>query len=502
MNKPFILAQLFSDHMIFQANKPIRIFGSCEKNIMISISFLDKIYHFPTKDASFVFELDSFDYLEHPFTFTVFTDTYAVSIHDCLIGEVLIASGQSNMQFLVKDCKNVPIKENPLIRFYEVAKLPFENANVEFPYFYFSNEKWYPCVQSAINEFSTIGYNIARQLYEELHIPIGVISCNMGDTSIFSWADNLELDRHPELKAFMDQYRQELAKYPTNEAYIERYNFQLPRLMNFYGEIEKGVREGLPADESHRQAYEKVPDPYIPMGPRHHNRPSGCFDMMVRKILPFHSRAVMFYQGESNHQEVEIYSIGFQSMIDSWRKAFMDQSLPFFYVQIAGYSYPGVDSLRIALLREAQEKCENPDDQVYMVSAADCGELDNIHPKDKQVVSKRLGDMILENVFSRIKNATSPKAVLSGYEGGEVWISTADYPFCLISLSGHNQGFTSSQDGKTFTKIENVKIVGSNISFHVPSNTVEIRYAYESYPLMDIYSENKWPLLPFRFFLK
>ena len=501
MGKRFQLASLFSDHMIFQANKPVRLFGVCENNQSFHITFFDKNYFFKTKGETFVFELGTYDYVQIPFSFTIASEEEKITIQDCLIGEVFIASGQSNMQFIMKDCIEVPIQENPLIRFYEVAKLPFDNADKEFPYFYFSNEAWYACTKESTLNFSTIGYLVSNQLYSEMNVPIGIISCNMGDTSVFSWCEYNLLETKVELKEFMNQYRQEIAKYESLEKYTQKYNEKLPQLMNFYGEIEKGIREGLSAEKSHEDAYKAYPDPYIPMGPRHHNRPAGCFEMMVRKIIPFVSRGVFFYQGESNHQQVSIYQFGFQAMVESWRDAFKDKNLPFVFVQIAGYSYPGVEELTIAKLREEQEKCQNPANYIYMVTAADRGEKDNIHPKDKRDVSKRIADMVMERIFLKPMNAFSPRLKYAKKGVNQIVIAFQDNVSNLVTLSKKKLGIYVSKNHVDFEMCKSVLIEENRIILKDVQDIVEIRYAYTSYPLMDFYTINDLPVLPFRVLL-
>lgn len=500
MNKSFILENVFQNHMMFQADQPIRLFGESKSIQSIIITLFDRQYFYSISSGKFMIELPLIPYISESFKVIIESSNGQKQIiNDCIFGDIYVASGQSNMQFVLKDCIYDEIIESSQIRLYEVPKLPYENAHIEFPYLYSSNPSWSHCTKEEALKFSTIGYLVATQLYQTLKRPIGIISCNMGDTSVFSWTDSVSLQNNPVLKSYLDFYQTELDKYRSIEEYNERFNKQLPRLMEFYGQIDKGIKSGLPSDKAHEEAYKYYPDPYIPMGPKHYNRPAGCYEMMISKIMPLSIKGFLFYQGESDHQNCRIYEDGLRTLITSVRTSFKNAELPFIYVQIANYSYPGTEKDAIASIREAQNNCIDVNKHVYMVTALDQGESENIHPRDKRIVSKRLGNVILEYIYQTEKDSLSPQ-----YESHQIMndesilISLKNNPLPLKSLSGLNKGFYALNKDSALIPITNVVVNEHNILIQNVDHYREIRYGFENNPILDIYSKNDLPLLPFR----
>jgi len=107
MTNYFQLETLFSDHIMFQADQPIRLFGTCHKNIHLTIILQAHHYSYDLMDEHFVIELPMIPYFEETFDLTIQCNAQIVTLHDCLFGDVYVASGQSNMQFTVKEATNI-----------------------------------------------------------------------------------------------------------------------------------------------------------------------------------------------------------------------------------------------------------------------------------------------------------------------------------------------------------------------------------------------------------
>jgi len=500
MKTNFTLAPIFSDHMMFQAGKPIRIFGTCRPGIELSIHFRNLVTVLITSGEKFCSELPAASIVKEPFEFVISSGDQVVTVRDCLVGDVFIASGQSNMQFTLKEGIPVDAADNPDIRFYEVPKVPYEGANLEFSWLYPSNPHWTACSKESSPWFSAIGYFVSQRLQKELDIPIGIISCNLGDTSVFSWTDMESLRSTPGLSRILGDYAEAMEKYENIEAYNSLFHRQIPRLMEFWGEIDKGRKAGLNADDANNEAFKKYPDPYIPMGPKHYNRPSGMFDSLLDTIVPFASKGVLFYQGESNHQDCRLYELGFLTMMKGWRRVFKDSALPFVFVQVAGYSYPGVGKDSIQIVREAQQNAIDLEDNRFMVTAIDLGEAENIHPKDKSVVADRLSNVVLEKIYHHNSVHDSLSPAFMGYVacGDDILIKTRFNFQNLVSRSGKNFGFKVSTDHEIFVDCLDVILEENGILFKNAGRIQEIRYAFEPFPNCDIYTMNGLPLLPFR----
>ncbi|MEZ5000561.1 MAG: sialate O-acetylesterase [Bacteroidales bacterium] len=93
--------------------------------------------------------------------------------------------------------------------------------------------------------------------------------------------------------------------------------------------------------------------------------PTALFNSMIYPLIPFTIRGVLWYQGESNRSEPGKYSTLFPAMVRDWRERWGLGDFPFFYVQIAPYSYSNKEAFNsvenTAFLREAQIDCLDPD---------------------------------------------------------------------------------------------------------------------------------------------
>lgn len=485
--------------MVFQAGKPVKLFGTCKKKIELRVEWKGESIKYRTEGTAFLIELPALPVTKTPFSFIIACRKQEVAIKDCLAGDVIFCSGQSNMQFTLKETVfETRPAANRNIRYYEVPKLPYENADVEFPGFYRSEPKWSECTRESALAFSAVGYYVSQGLEEELDIPIGVISCNQGDTSVFSWTNMIDLVDNPSLAPHVAGYRAELAKYPKTDDYDKLFKARLPRWMEFRSEFQRGIAAGIGSEEANRQANDKIGESSLPMGPKHWNRPSGAFDAMVKTVAPYPIKAVLYYQGESDHQHRELYEQAFKTMIKSWRQAFGDSALPFVFTQVAGYSYPGLTEPGIAYIREAQAACINTTDGVFMASAVDLGEENDLHPKDKREISRRLLNVLLERLYRKGKNSGSPALFSYQYSEGKLVVYTQYNNLNLVSRSGQNLGFTVvTEDGRE-SEVESITLTGNQIVVRNIRNAKEIRHCFRNFPHCDIYSANELPLLPFR----
>lgn len=437
-------------------------------------------------------------YLKTPFEVEIACKNQTVSLHDCLSGEVFIAAGQANMGFPLKETYETRVRENRLIRFFEVPRMPYANANLEFPDIFPADSRWRSCEEKTAMEFSAIGNHVAQALFEDLDVPIGIISCCQYDTSIFSWAGMLELCELPGLARYLSNYRQEVAKYKSLDEYCEKFNKTLPVTLDLYREFREMEKSGISSTQIFEKMAKKRQEFLLPMGPKHPNRPAGTFETMVKFLVPFPVKAVLFYQGESDTDHGELYEEAFKAMVKSWRRVFEEPALPFVFVQIAGSSYPKLRETAAALVREAQGRCVSFLNNVYMASAVDLGEENSLHPRDKGPVSRRLANVVLEKIFRKGKNNMCPAYFSHSVADGQITVFTEFNNLNLVSRSNQCRGFKISFDGETFVDCESVALVNSQIVIRSARKIREIRYCFANLPHCDIYTTNDLPLLPFR----
>ncbi|MDH6310886.1 sialate O-acetylesterase [Dysgonomonas sp. PFB1-18] len=197
------LPSVFSDNMVIQQNKPIRIWGWADKNESVEVRFLSQVKKAKAdKDGKWKLTLNPVSY-GGPYSLEVKGKSNNIVLKNILIGEVWLCSGQSNMEWTVKDVNNanseIDNANYPQIRSFNVVKAigmkPEEKLEGE----------WQVCSPSTVANFSAVGYFFARKLNQELNIPIGIINSSWGGTDIETWTS-------PEAVAkldskFMERYK-------------------------------------------------------------------------------------------------------------------------------------------------------------------------------------------------------------------------------------------------------------------------------------------------------
>ncbi|MBS1703914.1 MAG: beta galactosidase jelly roll domain-containing protein [Armatimonadetes bacterium] len=148
--------------------------------------------------------------------------------------------------------------------------------------------------------------------------------------------------------------------------------------------------------------------PIRPMGPGDRNAPAGAFDGMIAPIIPYGIKGVLWYQGENNVGQPDAYRTAFPTLIDDWRARWSKPNLPFFFVQLPGYSRAGEpDKKQWAELRDAQLSGLNLP-YVRMVVSIDQVDPDTIHPIKKYEIGRRLANLALAQVYGSGAYAFSP----------------------------------------------------------------------------------------------
>ena len=128
--------------------------------------------------------------------------------------------------------------------------------------------------------------------------------------------------------------------------------------------------------------------------------PTVLYNAMIAPLIPFNMKGAIWYQGENNVWFPEEYAKSFPLLINAWRNNWAQGDFPFYYVQIAPYNYNSKTNSMAAILRESQRvtmKLPN----TGMVVTSDIGDVDNIHPANKQDVGKRLALWALNKTYGK-----------------------------------------------------------------------------------------------------
>jgi sialate O-acetylesterase len=484
------LPSIFSSHMVVQQKKPIRIWGTASANekVAVSVDGGDAVNATSAADGTWEAELAALD-AGGPHTIKV-TGSNTIELTDVLVGEVWVCSGQSNMEWPVA-ASNDPDLEIAATDFPQIRMISVPLLGTQEPRSTFVGE-WKVCKPDTARDFSAVGYFFGRQLHQTLRVPVGLIDNAWGGSSCEAWIrrDLLEkdvenygplMDRWRNTEATFD-YEKEMAKY--KEA-----------LAKWETEAEAAKQAGKP------EPGKRPNPPNNPLGNQH--RPGNLYNGMLKPILGFPIRGAIWYQGESNAGRAYQYREMFPLMIQNWRDDWKQGEFPFYWVQLADFmnEQPNPVESNWAELREAQtltmSKLPNTGEAVII----DIGEADDIHPRNKQDVAKRLARWALAKDYG-IEIAHRSPAFKSVDRNGNKLVVTFDYvgggldPFDV----GEVKGFAIAAQGQPFVWAS-AKVIAKD-KIEVWSDSVseptDVRYAWADNPVCNLRSREGLPVTPFR----
>lgn len=456
------LGSNLQDSMVIQQNKPFTIWGkSSAAEVAIRVDWLSGTVRVPVVNGDFlgmvpVPMVQTGDFRPHVVEVT--DGASSVVLRDVLIGEVWICSGQSNMQFPLKEAtdstREIAAADVPGIRLLNVA-LNFSAQPIET-----FRGKWESCRPSTARGFSAVGYFFGRELYQALHVPVGVIFTGIGASSAQAYVPQPVLAADTQL----------------NRIYLQPY-LNSPR--------SKEVIDG-------GFSFEKVTRPFL------------LYNAMIHPLRHVSVKGICWYQGEANRKERESYTRLTQTLIRSWRDAFGQGELPFYYVQVAPFFLDKEDPTLAdyAFFREAQEKVDGLNNTA-MITTVDVGEAKNLHPHNKKPIGVRLAKTALNRIYGwqdmvwrgpqyQHMEVRGKQAVIyfeRGTVAGGLRTDDGGAPR-FFEVAGEDRQFFPAE-----AKIDGDKVIVWAAKVKKP---LAVRYAFTNYAVTTLHNGEGWPVIPFR----
>lgn len=194
MKRSFILADVFTDNMIFQAEKPIKIFGKCKKNTVINFKLLETQLCIKTKSDYFEVEFPSMSFRENAFSISIFTKKEKVTLYNCQIGDVYLFLGGMNV--------SMPLSES-------YDSLDYDSLDLRFFKCSEDGSAWQVANRENFKLFGALSYLFAQRMHEIVKTPIGIIDCSHHNSRIFSWMSILDIQNNKEIKLLTTKYKSE-----------------------------------------------------------------------------------------------------------------------------------------------------------------------------------------------------------------------------------------------------------------------------------------------------
>ena len=303
------LPAIFGDHMVLQRGQKVPVWGTADAGEQVNVSIGDtKATATAGADGKWQLSLDSLKASDQPTDVTV-TGKNTITIKDVLVGDVWVASGQSNMEFGMNGAHNasveIPKADHPTIRLFIVQKKTALEPQADCV------GKWDVCSPTTVGRFSAVGYFFARDIAESQKVPVGMIGTYWGGTPAQSWTSIEALAEHPETKTFADSFNKLREDLPTLKEKYEKellpaYETAHKKWQEEFGEeFTKATKQWM-EDTNKAKAEGKAPtsrpvppqpEPRKPTVPGENaSIPSVLTNGMIAPIIPFAIKGAIWYQ--------------------------------------------------------------------------------------------------------------------------------------------------------------------------------------------------------------
>lgn len=451
------LPKIFSDHMVVQQSATINVCGTAEPGQKLAVRFAGQEFKV-TADAKGNWNCKiKTGVAGGPYELEV-ADVEGepkVMFSDVWIGEVWICSGQAAMkvsQALNSKTEVDQSKNFPNLRLFTVGQFASAEPLNDFA----KATAWSVCSPETVKDFSATAYFFGRELSKELtDVKIGLIDASWEGTVCEAW---------------------------TSRAAMEKVDALKPLLKH--------------SDEND--------DPNSP------NRVANLFNGMIAPLRETPFRGAIWYQGEANNGRGHQYATLFSTLIKDWRQQFGIGDFPFYFVQLAPYRYKLESNESLAEVRDAQLKTLKTVVNTGMVVTTDIGNVEEISPKNKQSVGRRLALIALAKIYKALLPEEKQSISFSGpiYESMKVEGNTIRIKF------SHAQGLQiRSNDGESLTGFSicgkdqkfvaaEAKIDGETVVVSSPevAEPVHVRFAWDDTAQPNLINQGPPPLpaSPFR----
>ena len=476
------LPRILSSHMVVQRDLPVHIWGTAAVGESIQVTFRGDTrstisgplgrwsVYLPPGAAGGAFNL----IVKGTPSTGAPGPQDSVSLDDVLVGDLWVASGQSNMEFEMRKAataaQDLPHAANPRIRLLIVNKIASE-----YPKDDIETSGWAASTPETARDFSAVAWYFARDIELKEHVPIGVIDSTWGGTVAEAWT--------------------RLAALGQDAA--------LAPLFVSWGRMTEHEEDALIADkqEQRQRAEAKTsgkPEPQFPWHPTLLSwGPGMLWNGMIAPLTPFPIRGVIWYQGESNSAlaRAPLYQRVFSTLIEDWRHQWAIGDFPFLFVQISNFkSSPAEDW---AELREQQLKTLTLRNTAMAVTI-DIGNPVDVHPTDKVDVGARLALAARALTYGEDVSYSGPIFRQATPEGPAIRVWFEHHAGGLFAKGEVLTGFeVAGSDSKFVSAV--AKIDGNTVvvSSDAVSDPQFVRYGWSNSPDCNLFNGNGLPASPF-----
>lgn len=526
--------------MVLQQGMSLPIWGMADPGEKVTVTFIgQEVTTTAAPDGRWRVNLEPV-YLRSSPDILIINGKNHLQISDVLVGDVWLCSGQSNMEWPLSKSDH---SDEEIPRAYDAGLRLFtvKQASALNPLHTLQGE-WKICTPESAADFSAVGYFFGRDLRKTTGLPIGLIGAYWGGTSAQAWMSLETFKEAPSLTRYLADYvincawmkydrPEAVASYPSRKAAYEE------ALSDWKKNIEPAYQAALAnwkgqCDQARRKLQAQPlkpepssPEPLLPQEPSAESSLTTLlFNGMISLLIPYAITGVICSQGENNEGPLASLEYGrlFQRLIRSWRRAWGEGPFPFYFVALANHFKPSSAAVEPMFDEEGNP---NPSwawvrqgqaaalllPETGMAVATDIGDADDIHPRDKLDVGRRLALIARKNVYGENIIASGPiycsmkiernkikltfDSIGSGLTiGAPPWTPDGNFPFSLelkgFAIAGKNRHWIEA----TATIEGDCVVVSSQLIDHPEA----VRYNWVNNPPGNLYNKNGLPAAPFR----
>ncbi len=442
------LPAIFSDHMVLQRAAVAPVWGWADTGEKVTVQFAGQSKTATAgKNGKWMVRLDAINDATVKGSLTVKGNNTLI-IKDVLVGEVWLASGQSNMAMTVGRCRDAAQEkaaaEFPAIRMFTTERRAHLEPQTDCA------GTWAVCSPETVNGFSGTAYFFARALYQKLNVPVGIVHSSWGGTAVEAWT-SLDVQAGDKKLA--------------------------PVFASWKGKLK--------ADR---------------------NKPANLFNGMIAPILPYGIRGAIWYQGERNARTLgssKLYAHQLPLMINDWRRRWGQGDFPFLWVQLPNFKTRNDDPNAVSAWAHMRESMAGtlalPN--TGMATTIDIGDAKDIHPKNKQDAGARLANWALAEFYGKADvTATGPMYASHKIKGNTVTVQFKHATGLQAKEARVVSGFAlAGADKKFHWATATIKADGAvQVSCEAVKKPVAVRYGWGDNPNVNLVNKAGLPMTPFR----
>ncbi|GAB3917642.1 sialate O-acetylesterase [Mucilaginibacter boryungensis] len=450
-----VLPKILGNGMVLQREKPVPIWGTAAAGEKVTVKF-NKQTKTTTADAAgnWKLMLDAMPASAKGATLTI-SGTNTIKLTDILVGEVWLCSGQSNMLYEMRKNSKVNKPDTMTTAYSPVDEIEHAH-NPQIRIFLVTQKNlakpdsthsgWSIAQDSALRAFSAAGYFFAKNLNHDLNVPVGVVCAAVSGSRIEPWIPETAFAESP-----------------------------------YFKRVSKDSAQVSGAD-------------------------GKFWHRMISPLAPLAIRGFLWYQGEANMTETVSYIHKMQLLINSWRDAWHEPTMPFYYVEIVPYYYSKMKSTvtispqMLPRFWETQSQVQNIPNTGMIITTDLNDDVKNLHPPFKWEVGRRLELLALAKTYKKPVVYSGPVYKQMHSSENKIILEFTGVSKGLISRDGKPLNyFTIAGTDGVFVDA-NAVIKGNTIEVSTPSvsKPTAVRFAWSEDAQPNFYNKDGFPAAPFR----